>query len=317
MRNDRYERHERRHEYRRHDPFTSLWKGFMLLVIGCVLIAVGLSLGGRWTNVPWLHGFHFGDWDFEANRNDSGISDIRDVEELNGEIPADIGDVEIRLKAASLVVRYSEAAGAGSYQVIDFEKGSLEITREGNRLRIEERDWQHTVDFGNDFPKPTVTLTLPAGIALTSFRVNMGAGSATFDSVVADDFSVESGAGSFKGDGVKARKVNLEAGAGSIEFNGCEFGESRVSAGAGRFVFSGTLGDFTDVSTGAGAVEMKINGNANDYRIDFDRGIGSVRIDGESFSGIGHGSSGNRTAPRKIKLSSGVGSVRLDFGAGW
>lgn len=316
MRSDRHDRYDRPYR-RRHDPFTSLWKGFMLLVVGCVLIAVGLSLGGRWTNVPWLHGLRFGDWHFDANRNNSAISDIRDVEELVGEIPADIDAMEIRLKAASLVVRYSESLEAGEYRAEGFEKDSLEITREGNRLRVEERDWQHTIDFGNEYPKPTVTVMLPVGITLSSFRVNMGAGSATFAAVAADEFSVESGAGSFKGDGVKARKVTLQAGAGSIEFNDCEFGDSKVSAGAGRFVFSGTLGDDTEVSTGAGSVEMRVTGSADDYRVDFERGIGSVRIDGESFNGIGHGSSGSRSAPRRIKLSSGVGSIRLDFGEGW
>lgn len=296
----------------------------MLLVIGCVLIAVGLSLGGRWTNVPWLHGFNFGDWHFDSNWGNSEISDIQDIEELSGELPSELRSLEIRLKVANLVVKYADAGGAGSvagdageYRAEGFEKDSVEITREGDRLRIEERDWQHTIDFGNENPKPTVTIVLPVGIPLDMLRVNMGAGSASFESLDVRDLSVESGAGSIRGNGVKARSVSLEAGAGSIEFNDCEFGDAKVSAGAGRFVYSGTLGDNTTVSTGAGSVEMNVTGSADDYRIEFERGIGSVRIDGESFNGIGNGSSGSRSASRKIKLSSGVGSIRIDFGDNW
>jgi hypothetical protein len=48
--------------------------------------------------------------------------------------------------------------------------------------------------------------------------------------------------------------------------------------------------------------------------VDFNRGIGSVRIGDETFNGVGNGSAGNRDAKREIDLSTGVGAARVDFG---
>ena len=58
---------------------------------------------------------------------------------------------------------------------------------------------------------------------------------------------------------------------------------------------------------------MSINGKKDDYRIDYSRGVGSVRVAGESFNGMGNGTAGNGNADRKIRVSSGVGSVKIDF----
>jgi len=310
----RYYRRKYRNEYRYNNRGRGLWSGFSLLCIGCVLIAVGLSFGGHWTNFqwwPWQNGTSDFNWNFNSTGHSGDTNTIQAIVELNDAIPANVDKLDIKLKAASLVIKNGTD---GSYRATDFGKGAITVRLDGNTLVVDETDWRHDINFGNNFPKPTLEIVLPEGINLGSCDISVGAGSVNIDTVKMDEFKLESGAGSFKGNGLTAKKAEIQTGAGSIEMNDCAFGETRIKTGAGRVVYTGALGDRTEISTGAGAVEMKVVGREDDYRVEYSRGLGSVRIDGESFNGVGDGAAGNRKADKIIKLSSGIGSVVLDFG---
>jgi len=292
---------------------NGVFKGFVLLCIGCVLIAVGLSFGGRFTGVNWWpwHGNGNG-FRFEWNNNDNGDRNlIRDIEILEGVLPAGLDTVDIRLKAASLVIRSGSSTG---YRATDFAKDAVRIRTDGTRFSVEESDWQNSLPFGKNHVRPVLELTLPEGLELADCRISVGAGSVKLSGISADALRIDSGAGSIKGDGLTARKTVLKTGAGSLEFTGCIFDDTGIETGAGRVVFEGESGSRMEVSTGAGSVELAVEGAENDYRIDFNRGIGSVRIGSASYNGVGNGTAGNPSADKRIKLSTGVGSVRITFG---
>lgn len=321
---------ERRREWRyRHDGWSDGWNGdngwryhrhwhrlghgVSLLIIGCVLIGVGLSLGGRWNAIPWWpwnNGNHVS-WSRNDTNSGKNTASGAKIEDKNGTVSATVKRVDINLKASSLVIR--EGNGTGTYAAKGFGSGSLRISSDNDSLKIEEGEWEHLIDFGNDAPKPVLEIELPSGVTLESCRVHVGAGSARFENVSVGDFDVDSGAGSLKGSSLTAKTAKFETGAGSIDLDGCAFEETKVSTGAGRFAFSGMPGKRTEISAGAGSVEMTVKGKKNDYRIEYTRGVGSVKVDGESFTGMGNGTAGNWNADRRIKVSSGVGSVRIDF----
>jgi len=310
----RYYRRKYRNEYRYNNRGRGLWSGFSLLCIGCILVAIGLSFGGHWTNFqwwPWQNGNSNFNWNFNGIGNTGDANVIQDIVELNDTIPANVTKLDIKLKAASLVIKNG---ADGSYRATDFGKGAITVRLDGNTLVVDETDWRHDLNFGNNFPKPTLEIVLPDGINLGSCDISVGAGSVNIVSAKMDEFKLESGAGSFKGNGLTAKKAEIQTGAGSIEMDDCAFGDTRIKTGAGRVVYTGSLGERTEISTGAGSVEMKVAGSLDDYRVEYSRGLGSVRIDGESFNGVGDGSAGNRKAEKQIKLSSGIGSVALAFG---
>lgn len=309
----RYYRRKYRNEYRYNNRGRGLWSGFSLLCIGCILIAIGLSFGGHWTNFqwwPWQDGTGNFNWNFDGTTNSDDIGTIRDIVELNDVIPANVDRLDIKLKAASLVIKNGTD---GSYRASDFGKDTIKVRIDGNTLVVDESDWRHDIDFGNNFPKPTLEIVLSEGVTLGKCDISVGAGSVKIDALQMDEFKLESGAGSFRGNGLTAKRAEIQTGAGSIEMDDCAFGDTRIKTGAGRVVYTGSLGERTDISTGAGSVEMKVKGNLDDYRVEYSRGLGSVRIDGESFNGVGDGAAGNRKAGKTIKLSSGIGSVVLDF----
>lgn len=255
-------------------------KGFFLLVIGCVLIAVGLSLGGHMINTD--------KWSWN---NSGGEDAIRGVVVLEETFSSPIKKLDINLKAAQLVIQTGSVAG---YRATDFEKDALSITIEGDKLTVSEADWQHGINFGKNSFRPLLEITLPENVMLDECRISIGAGT-------------------INGSGIAAQKAVLKTGAGSLEFTSCKFQDTDIETGAGRFTFEGDLTSRTNIATGAGAVELSLAGKEDDYRIDFTRGLGSVKIGSNTYDGIGNGNAGNRSADRSIKLSTGLGSVDIQF----
>lgn len=292
-------------------PGRGFLKGLWLLCIGCILIAVGLSLGGRWTTPAWWP-WHSGDLRFEwgADSDTAGKNEIHDIAEDEDVLPATVSSIEVELKAAGLAINTGPVA---SYRITGFDGDRLAISVDGTRVRFEEKHWPRSIDFDGDFPKQLVEITIPEGVALDDCRISVGAGAVSITGLTAKSLSIESGAGSITARDLNAERVRLETGAGSLDLAGCRFDDTRIETGAGRIAFKGSLGTHTEISTGAGAVSLLLTGSAKDYRFDFTRGVGSVRIGDETHSGIGEGGAGNRDAKRVIKLLSGVGSISVDF----
>jgi hypothetical protein len=303
-------RHYRDYQYRRRNPGRGLGRGLVLVCFGCVLIAIGLSLGGHFS------GFRFWPWsshsfNFEWGTAESGDKkSIQPVAVQNAVIPAGIRNLDIKLNAASLIIR---TGSSGSYQATDFDENALKVTGTGTSLRIEEGDWKQGFPFGRNHRKPVLEITLPNGTELSDCTLWVGAGTVSVEGVKSDRLSIESGAGSIQGKKLVARSAVLKTGAGSLELENCTFVDTDIETGAGRVVFSGDMTGASRVNTGAGAVEISLAGTEKQYRIDFNRGLGRVRIGTATYTGVGNGTAGEPTAERKITLSTGLGSVGINF----
>jgi DUF4097 and DUF4098 domain-containing protein YvlB len=296
------------------NPLRGFGKALGLICIGAVLVAVGLSLGGRWNGFGWLpfpgnrdgRGFSF-EWNSDK---DGQIRDIEDSVDLEGIVSADLRELEVSLKAGSLVVTSGDRGG---YRATGFGKDSVSIVADNGRLRIEERDWTKGWRAGHDEFKPVLEITLPRGTRLSSCDVSLGAGQAKLDGFYAERFRFNGGAGSLKAEGITASDARIESGAGSIEIAKSRFEEAEITSGAGRIVFSGDFGKRAELGTGAGSVEISLDSGENEYRIEYERGIGSVRIGGATYAGVGSGVAGNPSAERSLRLTTGVGAVRVSF----
>jgi len=315
-------------------PGSSLWKALMLLCFGFVLIAIGFTMGGQlvrgwawpWNGGHWGWESHddsrsSGDWgddriedldDDSLSPSGTGSSSSRsgDYERLSGSIPATVRTVDIHLKAAALTIRTGTEF---SYSTGDFERGDLRVSSDDARFSLEERDWSHFMSLGPSWPKREVTLTIPADMPFADFSVMVGAGSVRVDALTAKRLSVETGAGQVRARNLRSEDARLQAGAGSLDLVDCAFVDSRFEAGAGSIRFSGELTGDARVETGAGSVNFTVVGSEDDYRIRYERGLGTVRIGGSSFTGVGDGEAGSRDATRTLKLSAGIGSVVVDF----
>lgn len=292
-----------------------LARGLWLLCIGCVLIAIGLSLGGRWTAPKWWpldnRGFRL---EWKSGSNASGESNgpilIRDIAEQEGTFSTDISSLDVDLKIASFAITRGPKAG---YRLTGFGKDDIEVRVDGHTVSIEEKSIAHSLTIGNDFVKPLVEITIPEGTKLARCTVKMGAGTVTVDSLSVGELSIESGAGLVTISKTDADGVRVKSGAGNLEISGCVFGDTELETAAGRIAVEADFGNKTRISTGAGAMELLIPGTANDWRFDFTRGVGVVSIGNETYTGVGNGSAGNPNAAKRITIESGFGAVTVNF----
>jgi hypothetical protein len=230
----------------------ALW----LVFFGCVLIAVGVSLGGHRPTFRWWP-WHDGDMDFIIEDPGEGRVFPGGASPVEGSVPSGLTRLKVRLKAARLVISTGGgSSSAGSWRAAGFGEGSLSIHADSGSLSIEETGWRRDFNLGENVEWPVVEIVLPEGVRLER----------------------------------------------------CE-----LSLGAGSIVFSGAIEKSARVSTGVGSVELTVKGVEDDFRIDYERGLGSVEIDGAAFSGAGSGFAGRRDAGKRIDLSAGLGAIRLRF----
>ncbi len=281
-------------------PGHSLWNALLLICVGCVLIAIGLSFGGHWAAARYLP------WDWDGGRGET----IRPVEETSGTIPSGVRRLDIELTAASLIIKSGDSL---SYRAIGMDGRAFKASSSGDSFSIEERGWRHVFSLDEGFVQRTVEITIPSDIRLEGCRIEVGAGKVTIDGLSVDRFRVESGAGVIDATGITAGDALVKTGAGSIRFKDCSFTDANFETGAGRIEYRGRLLGRSRVATGAGSVELALDGSEDDYRIDYARGIGSVRIDGQEFNGVGDGRAGNRDADRELRIETGVGAVQIRF----
>lgn len=241
--------------------------------------------------------------------NDRG-EDAISTQNRSGALTEDIDNVNIDLKYASLTIKTGSEAG---YRTSGFAKDSLLVSASNGALRIRERDLRAKNFFGRDGYRPSVELILPAGKKVGFCSISVGAGTVDLRDLACGDFRLESGAGSITGINISADSSRLESGAGKLEFSGSSFTDARMSSGAGHIGFAGTLSGKTVVETGVGSIYLDLAGSDDDYRIRFERGLGSVKIGGESYNGIGNGTAGNADAASLIEVNTGIGEVHISF----
>lgn len=290
-------------------------RGFVLVCIGCVLIGVGLSMGGR-PDFLDRHFFPEGrrqwekSWGYE-NKSEGGadmkVTAIKLVEEKLG---PDIREMDISLKAARVIIR---SGTEPSLRIESGEKSTIEYTITDDSLRIRERDWNSVFSFGNKSENVLVEIVVSDVRTINRLNVSLGAGTLSVESLAVESFQLKQGAGECVISDLRAERASVSAGAGDYRIERAKLGEALIETGVGRFVYTGQLEKQAVISTGIGEVNLRLEGTVNDYRIGYTRGIGDIRIDGISYAGIGSGAAGNLNAEKTIEVTTGIGAVKIDF----
>lgn len=285
-----------------------LWRGLILLCIGLVLIGVGLSLGGEWRGVREFRGFNWDDDGRFTLEGDDMI--IEDVEVTQGEIPASITALDLHIKAGSLEIR---RGSEGGYRIEGVGLGHLDIDASGSTFRLRQDDWNGAFRFGKNSNALTVVITLPREITFDKVSISIGAGRALIEDLSAGRFELKNGAGSIRASHITADRAVVSSGAGEIEFEKTVFKDATIETGVGRFELKGDITEKAVVTAGIGEVTLTLAGSEKDWRFDFTRGIGEVRIGRDSWTGIGSGSAGSRDAQKHLTLTTGIGAIRVFF----
>ncbi|ULQ59209.1 DUF1700 domain-containing protein [Brucepastera parasyntrophica] len=285
-----------------------LLRGFALLCIGSILMAIGLSLGGE----RHLFGF-YRDRIFTSrpgSEKDGGIISEDGFFMENGTLPEKLKYMSIKVSVASVTIRTGAAPG---YTYSGFGDNNLAISASGNTFKVTDtKAFFPFRKYGKENP-PTLEIILPEGVTLEGCDISIGAGVVYISDIHATEIFLQSGAGLIEGSRLSADIAKVKSGAGSINLRETDFVYSEFESGVGEIQFQGNLSRQSELKSGIGAISLELPGSETDYRFDFSRGLGELKIGDLNFSGSGNGITGNKNAGRIIKLSSALGSIKVSF----
>lgn len=202
---------------------------------------------------------------------------------------------------------------AAEFSIVTGEKLRVESNLKGLRVRVKNgklvvEDESHPWFGGSG--KGKLILYVPEGFAFETAEISTGAGEVRIDDLRSDKLRLELGAGTVRIDNLAiGSKTEIEGGAGKITVkNGC-VQDLDFQMGVGEVNFTAEVLGNSRIHAGVGEVNMTLRGTKEDYEIHIDKGLGDVKVDGQSLGdGAAYGSGAS-----KIELDTGVGSVYVDF----
>lgn len=211
-----------------------------------------------------------------------------------------VENIEIDVRASSIFITTGEDFTVKGYDVSDH----IQVNQKGTILKIEEDS------FGwFQFYDGQIEITIPEDTILENFDISAGAGKIKIEGISSSKADFQQGAGLFCIENSTFQDIHMEGGAGKIEVKNSQFHDLELEAGVGEVQFNGLLTGNNEISCGVGRVSLMIEGSQEDYRLQLEKGLGSIHVDGESISSdtvLGRGSN-------TIAIEGGVGSIEVNF----
>ena len=212
---------------------------------------------------------------------------------------SEISDLNIQINAADFYIK------EGNSFYVESNLKHLTVEDKNGVLTIKE-----TKKFGSAYTGAVLTLYVPADTVFEKADITTGAGRLTVDYLSAGTMNFELGAGEVKIDTLIATTaVDIEGGAGKITISGGALHNLDLEMGVGQFNLTSALTGECDFDLGVGESNITVIGNKDDYKLDIEKGIGNITVDGASVSNIKGQGNGNNS----IEISGGIGAINLKF----
>jgi hypothetical protein len=267
----------------------------ILLAIGIISFIVNVVYGV----VTFTSGsrFHPNNNDYKTVDFDETFTGVTglDIDNSTGTLGIEIGDT-FRVEGINVFEGFNaEVDNDGTLTVSDNESGF--------------KAWGFNFN-GFNSPNSKVTIYVPADFVAEKVRIETGAGAVNLVDFSTEYLYLSAGAGNINGRNLIADEVKVEGGVGSINLGNVTFKDTKFNCGVGNVYISGVLLEENSFDCGVGEVELELTGDIDDYDLDIESGVGSIRVNGKKLEELDHT---NRTADHSIEVDGGVGSVRIDI----
>lgn len=223
----------------------------------------------------------------------------------------EVRSLDIENSTGKLIIKSGETFRVEAENVsTDFtakmkSNGTLYVSDENKNF---EFLWFHINGFNS--PNSKITVYLPDNFVADEAKISTGAGTVSVEGLHADYLYISAGAGNISGSNITAEEAKIEGGVGTISLDGVNMSDGDFDCGVGELNIEGILAGKTKIDCGVGDVDLDLQGYLEDYELEIDSGIGTVRLNGEKISGE-YKSSNN--APNSINVDGGVGDVKINI----
>ncbi len=214
-------------------------------------------------------------------------------------VSGDVRSLQINIGAADFKIEQANAFGVESNlkNLTVSEKNGVLTVREENKVGVSYTD-------------AMLTLYVPEGSVFESANITTGAGRLTAESLSAENLHLTLGAGEVNIGRLEAvREAEIKGGAGAIFIADGTLRDLDLEMGVGELYLTAALLGDNDLTLGVGESDLTLLGSKDDYHIEIEKGLGSIKVEGNDLSeydSIGNG--GN-----SVEIEGGVGAISLMF----
>lgn len=177
--------------------------------------------------------------------------------------------------------------------------------QDNNKLYITEK--KHNILRDNE---SEIIIYIPDDFIFDGVSIETGAGKVNIETLYTKKLYLNLGAGKVEINDLNVlEKAKVDGGAGEIVINAININNLDLDMGIGKFMLIGQLFGKTEIDQGIGTVDLNLLGNKDDYQIHLDKGLGSVKIDGNNINNDETLGNGNN----KIDIDGGIGSIEINF----
>lgn len=215
---------------------------------------------------------------------------------INETYNSDINNIKIDVGTTNMVIKYGDTFSITAENV----SKEFKIKEEGNTLVIKEKN---ITIFGNKKSSHT-TITIPND--LNNLSIDIGAGKLELSDITSNNFSLNQGAGKVVITNLISNNTTIDGGTGELHITSSKLQNLDLDLGAGKCYYNGILLGNNKIDQGVG--ELILDLYREDYTIKASKGLGSITINGESYSKdvtVGEGTN-------IIDIDGGVGSIIIN-----
>lgn len=220
---------------------------------------------------------------------------------VNTDYKSDVNGLEISVKATNLRIRQSQ-----DEEAVRVETNNEYITSwtDDNGLHVVEKS-HGILGLGGT---GEVVIYVREGYVFDKVEINVGAGALEIANLETKKLKLDLGAGKSEVQKIKVRdEATINGGAGTLTIKDGEVNDAQISVGAGKADLKLKLDGDNKIECGVGKLDLELLWQRDGYRLEIDKGLGTVRLDGQTLT------DGQRVGDGKVRVEveSGVGAVDI------
>ena len=237
----------------------------------------------------------------------SGILGLKKANEIKSDdikqkefLDTNINTLEINVNYTNLTIK------TGNTLCVETNNTRIKCKQNNEKLEIKEE--KHNWFFNND--NLDLIIYIPETMNLKKVDINSGAGEINIERLYTEELEFELGAGKTTIENlIVSRECNIDGGAGKVDILSGLINNLDLDMGVGEVNISSMLTGRNDIDAGVGNLNIDLLKGKENYTIRVNKGIGNVKVDGNSLSnGTVFGSGANY-----LEVDGGIGNIKIEF----
>lgn len=270
-----------------------------VIAIGLILCISGSIIGG---GRLFIDAVTDGRFSFGKYYRPISAGSLKDINEEF----SDITDISLEIAYGELIFDTYE----GDVVKVDAAnvRNKFKCSKNGGELVISDGNYRK---YYSNY-HPYITVLVPES-KLNEVDINIGAGYINVNNLYTKDLAVNVGAGDFTGESFNVDSSDIKVAAGSLVIDDINSNEMELDCGVGSVSIIGNINNDIEVKCAMGSIVLELDKEESYYNYNVSCGMGSVSIEDNNFSGLGHNKHINNGSDNLINIDCGMGDVTVYF----